>query len=76
MSHPVRGAAAIVGVADEVSPDGVVDGDLRSIESRVVRAALDDAGLTIADVDGVFSCTGGTLMHSVELAEYLGVQPR
>lgn len=76
MDHPVRAAAAIVGAADEVSPDGCVDGDLRSIESRVIKAALDDAGLTLADVDGLFTCTGGTLMHSVELAEYLGIQPR
>jgi acetyl-CoA acetyltransferase len=76
MSHPVRGAAAIVGVADEISPDGEIEGDLRSIESRVVRAALDDAGLALADVDGLFTCTGGPLMHSVELAEYLGIQPR
>lgn len=76
MSHPVRGAAAIVGVADEISPDGRIDGDLRSIESRVVRAALDDAGLALGDVDGLFTCTGGTLMHSVELAEYLGIEPR
>jgi acetyl-CoA acetyltransferase len=76
MSQPVRAAAAIVGVADEVSPDGTLEGDLRSIECRVVRDALDDAGMTLADVDGVFTCTGGTLMHSVELAEYLGIQPR
>jgi acetyl-CoA acetyltransferase len=76
MTHPVRGAAAIVGVADEISPDGTLDGDLRSIESRVITAAVDDAGLSLADVDGLFTCTGGTLMHSVELAEYLGIQPR
>lgn len=76
MNHPVRGAAAVVGVADEISPDGTLDGDLRAIESRVARAALDDAGLSLADVDGLFTCTGGTLMHSVELAEYLGIQPR
>ena len=76
MSHPVRGAAAVVGVADEVSPDGTIPGDLRSVESRVIRAALDDAGLGLADIDGIFTCTGGTMMHSVELAEYLGVSPR
>ena len=76
MSHPVRGAAAIVGVADEISPDGMIPGDIRSIESRVVAAALEDAGMTLADVDGLFTCTGGTLMHSVELGEYLGIEPR
>jgi acetyl-CoA acetyltransferase len=76
MTSNVRGAAAIVGVADEISPDGTIEGEMRTIESRVVRAALDNAGLTLADVDGLFTCTGGTLMHSVELAEYLGIQPR
>ncbi|MED5810878.1 acetyl-CoA acetyltransferase [Mycolicibacterium sp. 050232] len=72
----VRGAAAVVGVADEVSPDGVIDVPLRELEARVVRAALDDAGLTLRDVDGLCTCTGGTLMHSVELTEYLGIAPR
>ncbi|UXA19229.1 acetyl-CoA acetyltransferase [Mycobacterium sp. SMC-4] len=72
----VRGVAAIVGVADEVSPSGVIDVPLRELEARVVRAALADAGLTVRDVDGVCTCTGGTLMHSVELAEYLGITPR
>ncbi|MDG4669162.1 acetyl-CoA acetyltransferase [Mycobacterium sp. 236(2023)] len=72
----VRGAAAVVGVADEVSPDGIIDVPLRELEARVIRAALADAGLTLRDVDGLCTCTGGTLMHSVELAEYLGITTR
>ncbi|MDA2894960.1 acetyl-CoA acetyltransferase [Mycolicibacterium sp. BiH015] len=72
----VRGAAAVVGAADEVSPDGIIDVPLRELEARVIRAALADAGLTLRDVDGLCTCTGGTLMHSVELAEYLGIAPR
>ncbi len=72
----VRGSAAVVGVADVVSPDGVIDVPLRELEAQVIRAALDDAGLTLRDVDGLCTCTGGTLMHSVELAEYLGITPR
>ena len=75
MSHPLRGAIAIVGVADEVSPTGEIDVPLRALEARVVRAALDDAGLEPSDVDGLCTCTGGTLMHSVELAEQLGIEP-
>jgi acetyl-CoA acetyltransferase len=74
--HWRRGAAAIVGVADAVSPTGELEGTPRAIETTVIREALDDAGLTIADVDGVATCTGGLMMHSVELAEYLGVQAR
>jgi acetyl-CoA acetyltransferase len=72
----IRGAAAVVGVADEVSPSGVIDIPLRELEARVVVAALTDAGLSLRDVDGLCTCTGGTLMHSVELAEYLGIAPR
>jgi acetyl-CoA acetyltransferase len=75
MTHPMRAQAAIVGVADDVSPTGELDGELRAIEARVVRAALADAGLRAGDVDGLFTCTGGTMMPSVELAEYLGLHP-
>lgn len=71
-----RGVAAIAGVADEVSPTGVIDVPLRELEACVITAALADAGLSLRDVDGLCTCTGGTLMHSVELAEYLGIAPR
>jgi acetyl-CoA acetyltransferase len=70
-----RAAAAIVGVADAVSPTGELDGSLRAVEARVIREALDDAGLSLCEVDAVFSCTGGSFMPSVELAEYLGITP-
>ncbi|BBX00958.1 thiolase [Mycolicibacterium moriokaense] len=76
MRSTIRGTAAIVGVADEVSPSGVIDVPLRELEARVITAALSDAGLSLNDVDGLCTCTGGTLMHSVELAEYLGIAPR
>ena len=71
----MRGRAAIVGAADAVSPDGCLDGSLRQLEVAVIGEALDQAGLTLADVDGIASCTGGIMMPSVELAEYLGIMP-
>ena len=76
MTHPLRGVAAVVGVADEVSADGELDVPIRELEARVVSAALADAGIALAEVDGVCTTTGGTLLHSVELAEYLGIRPR
>jgi acetyl-CoA acetyltransferase len=45
------------------------------LSREAASAALDDAGLSPADVDGLFSC-GNDLMHPVILAEYLGVRPR
>jgi acetyl-CoA acetyltransferase len=70
----LRGAAAIVGAADLASPTGKLDLTGRALEAAVIRAALDDAGLTIADVDGV--AAAGGMMASVDLAEYLSIQPR
>src|SRR5215207_1454010 len=67
----LRGAAAIVGVADAVSPTGELDRHGRALEALVTREALDDAGLTLADVDGVCHATS-----SVGLAEYLGIHAR
>ena len=67
----LRGRTAIVGVADDVSPTGELDRTGRELEAAMVRAALDDAGLTLADVDGVCHA-----QSAVGLAEYLGVHPR
>ena len=67
----LRGAAAIVGVADIASPTGQLDQRGRALEVAMIRAALDDAGLTLDDVDGV--CHAGS---PTALAEFLGIQPR
>jgi acetyl-CoA acetyltransferase len=67
----LRGQAAIVGVSDAVSPTGELDSYGRALEARVIREALEDAGLTLADVDGVCHA-----QSSVGLAEYLGIHPR
>ncbi len=74
-AHPGRGRAAIVGVADAASPTGELEGTNRALEMAMIREALSDAGLELGDVDGVFSCMGGSFMHSLEHAEYLGIQP-
>ena len=67
----LRGAAAIVGVADDVSSTGELARTGRELEVAMVLAALDDAGLTLADVDGVCHAES-----SMAFAEYLGVHPR
>jgi acetyl-CoA acetyltransferase len=69
-----RGKAAIVGAVDVASPTGKLGRSVRSLEVDMIRTALDDAGLAIGDVDAVCSATG--MMASMELAEYLRVQPR
>jgi acetyl-CoA acetyltransferase len=66
----LRGAAAIVGVADDVSPTGELDRTGRELEVAMVLEALADAGLELADVDGV--CHPES---AVAFAEYLGIHP-
>jgi acetyl-CoA acetyltransferase len=67
----LRGAAAVVGVADAVSPSGELSSRGRVLESAMIKAALDDAGLTLADVDGI-ACSG----PAYGIAEYLDIHPR
>ncbi len=70
MDRTLRGAAAIVGVADDVSPTGELDRTGRELEVAMILDALDDAGLTLGDVDGVCHAES-----AVALAEYLGIHP-
>ena len=69
--NTLRATAAVVGVADAASPTGVLDLHGRALEAAMVREALNDAGLTIDDVDGL--CYGGS---PPAIAEYLGIHPR
>ena len=66
----MRGRAAVVGVADAASSTGELDLHGRALEAAMIAEALADAGLTLADVDGV--CHTQSAMG---LAEYLGIHP-
>lgn len=67
----LRGAAALVGVADDASPTGELELSGRALEAEMIRQALDDAGLALSDVDGVCHATS-----SMAMAEYLGIHPK
>lgn len=73
LTDVASGSVAIVGATDLASPTGKLETPVRKLEVEMIRRALDDAGLSIGDVDAVFSCTG--MMASMELAEYLRIQP-
>jgi acetyl-CoA acetyltransferase len=76
MSGLERGSVAVVGaaesdlglVAQHTSPvDLMAQGTLR---------ALEDAGLKLSDVDGVFAAASQVRMSPMALCEYLGIKPR
>lgn len=71
-----RACVAIVGVAEsdlgEVSP-GMTPVDLMAQAS--IRA-LNECGLSLAEVDGVFAAASQLKFPTLNLVEYLGIQPR
>jgi acetyl-CoA acetyltransferase len=73
MNGLTRGSAAIVGAAE--SDIGAVAALMSPIDlmAQGIHRALDDAGLTMADVDGVFCATTQARTSSMSLLEYLGL---
>lgn len=71
----IKGAAAIVGAAqiDTFTTSGRSPVGLTSL---AVKRALDDAGMTLADVDGLFTASSYYAFPSLTLAENLGIHPR
>ena len=70
-----RGSAAIVGVA-ESDLGNVAEGlSVIDLMAQGVHRALDDCGLKLKDVDGLFSATTQSRLSVVALAEYLGLDP-
>lgn len=70
----IRGKVAIVGAIDAASATGVLGVSERDLEVQMVKGALDNAGLKVSDVDGLFGT--GMMMPTMELAEHLGITPR
>ena len=76
MKSPGRGSVAIVGVAE--SDLGLVAPGLTPIDlmAQGVARALDDCGLALKDVDGVFAASGQSRAPVMALCEYLRITPR
>ena len=70
-----RGGAAIVGAAE--SDIGHVAEGLNVIDlmAQGIARALDDCGLALRDVDGLFCATTQARTSGLSLAEYLGISP-
>ncbi|MGD9805779.1 MAG: acetyl-CoA acetyltransferase [Hyphomicrobiaceae bacterium] len=68
-----RGSAAIVGVAE--SDIGQVAAGLTPIDlmAQGITRALDDCGLKLSDVDGLFCATTQARTSALALSEYLGI---
>lgn len=67
--------AAIVGVA-ESDLGSTPDKTVLQLQAQAARAALEDAGLGIQDVEALFCAGHWAWSPNLMLAEYLGIQPR
>ena len=76
MTFLSRGRVSVAGIAEsdlgQVAP-GTTPIDLMA---QATRRALDDCGLSLGDVDGLFSATAQARFAPMLLAEYLGIRPR
>ena len=66
------GKAALVGASESDEIGVLPDKSALTLHAEAARNALNDAGLSVIDVDGLF--TAG--VTSVQLGEYLGIVPR
>ncbi|WP_293855026.1 thiolase [uncultured Alsobacter sp.] len=70
-----RGRAAIVGAA--TFGQGEAPGyDAIDLAAQAALLALDDAGLKLSDVDGLFLCLPNDFLSGLAFAEYLGIRPK
>ncbi|HEY1857120.1 thiolase [Acidocella sp.] len=76
MSAFARGAAAVVGVAE--SDLGIVGPAMSPVDlmAQATIRALEDCGLALSDIDGVFAASAQVRFAPMMLAEYLGLNPR
>lgn len=79
----IKRSAAIVGIGDVELQNGKVLGgkSVLQIQAESAKRALEDAGLTKDDVDGIFiagqwGVPGVGQFPSAVIAEYLGIQPK
>lgn len=74
MAHELRGAAAVVGIG--LTEFGELPGKNHlEVLAEAAHYALNDAGLGMQDVDGLFVSSMGRVFHPLHAAEYLGIQP-
>ncbi len=69
------GSVAVVGVA-ESALGRVPDRTALELMGDASRLALEEAGLTVRDVDGLFAATPYLWHPSISLGEHLGIRPR
>ena len=75
MAHALRGRTAIVGIGS--AGTGEAPGHTAmELLAEAALAAIEDAGLTLPDIDAIFTATSTHAFPTLSVAEYLGIKPR
>ena len=75
MSGRKKGSIAVVGAAESDLGQVAPHTSPADLMAQATRRALDDCGLKLSDVDGIFSATSQIRLSPLALAEYLGIKP-
>ncbi|WP_420997101.1 acetyl-CoA acetyltransferase [Cupriavidus sp. 30B13] len=70
----LRGATAIVGVGQAGLGNARGYTEMEILAQAAARAVA-DAGMTMADIDGLCTCSASATMWAMPVAEYLGIRP-
>jgi acetyl-CoA acetyltransferase len=70
-----RGSVAVVGAAESDLGQMAPDTSFIDMMAQATRRALDDCGLRLSDIDGVFSASSQVTNISLAFAEYMGMDP-
>lgn len=74
MAHSLRCSAAVVGIG--TAGIGAAPGySAMELLAEASLAAIADAGLELAEVDGLFAATANHAFPTLSVAEYLGIKP-
>jgi acetyl-CoA acetyltransferase len=76
MSGLTRGSVAVVAAAESALGQVAAGTTPVDLMAQATRRALDECGLTLSDIDGVFTNCAQLRMPTLSLCEYLGLKPR
>ena len=75
MSGLQRGSVAVVGAAESDLGQVAPHTSPLDMMAQATLRALDDCGLKLSDIDGIFSATSQVRLSPMALAEYLRLKP-
>lgn len=75
MTASLRAKSSIAGIGTFNVGEAPGFSSIENLAGAALRA-VEDAGLTLKDVDGVFSATGAHAFPTLSVCEYLGLRPR